>query len=251
MLTDIVLSDGEHIEDLGENVCLLVSKTHTFGTDALLLNSFANVKSGDKAIDLGTGCGIIPFLWLRDNKAQKYRAAAEIQGNACEQFRKSQKLNNDLSLNLFEGDLKDKNLIPQREYFDVVTMNPPYKAENAGIKNESESAKIARHETACNIDDITECAARILRFGGRLCICHRPERIFDALYSMRKNGIEPKKIRFVQKNGETAPWLVLIDGRKGGKSGLIVEKPLLMQTSDGMPTDEILEITEKYRKNQI
>lgn len=248
MLTDIVLSDGEHIEDLGENVYLLVSKAHTFGTDALLLNSFANVKTGDRAIDLGTGCGIIPFLWLRDNKAQKYRAAAEIQQNACEQFNKSKKLNNDSSLNLFEGDLKDKNLITQREFFDVVTMNPPYKAENAGIKNVGESAKIARHETACNIDDITECAARILRFGGRMCICHRPERTFDALYSMRKNGIEPKRMRFVQKNGETAPWLVLIDGRKGGNIGLRVEKPLLMQTMSGDPTEEILEITEKYRK---
>lgn len=248
MLTDVLLSDGEHIEDLGENVYLLVSKEHTFGTDALLLNSFASVKAMDKAIDLGTGCGIIPFLWLRDKKAQKYRAAAEIQENACEQFKKSQKLNNDVSLNLFEGDLKDKTLIPQREYFDVVTMNPPYKAENAGIKNGDESAKIARHETACNIDDITECAARILRFGGRLCICHRPERTFDALYSMRNHGIEPKRMRFVQKNGESAPWLVLIDGRKGGKAGLLVEKPLLMQTADGTPSEEILEITEKYRK---
>lgn len=248
MLTDILLSDGEHIEDLGGGVGLLVSKSHTFGTDALLLNYFAGVKKNDKAIDLGTGCGIIPFLWLRDEKAQKYRAAAEIQSNACEQFRKSQKINNDFSLNLFEGDLKDKDLIPQREYFDVVTMNPPYKAENSGIKNGDESAKIARHETLCNIDDITECAARILRFGGRLCICHRPERTFDALFSMRKNGIEPKKIRLVQKNGETAPWLVLIDGRKGGANGLKVEKPLLMQKQDGTPTDEILEITEKYRK---
>ena len=248
MLTDILLSDGEHIEDLGDGVGLLVSKSHTFGTDALLLNYFAGVKKNDKAIDLGTGCGIIPFLWLRDEKAQKYRGAAEIQSHACEQFRKSQKINNDLSLNLFEGDLKDKNLIAQREYFDVVTMNPPYKAENSGIKNGDESAKIARHARFSHIDDITECAARILRFGGRLCICHRPERTFDALFSMRKNGIEPKKIRFVQKNGETAPWLVLIDGRKGGANGLKVEKPLLMQTQDGAPTDEILEITEKYRK---
>lgn len=248
MLTDVLLSDGEHIEDLGDGISLLVSKEHTFGTDALLLNSFAAVKSADKAIDLGTGCGIIPFLWLRDKKAQKYRAAAEIQERASAQFKKSQMLNNDVSLNLFEGDLKDKTLIPQREYFDVVTMNPPYKAENAGIKNGDESAKIARHETACNIDDITECAARILRFGGRLCICHRPERTFDALYSMRNHGIEPKRMRFVQKNGESAPWLVLIDGRKGGKAGLLVEKPLLMQTADGAPSDEILNITEKYRK---
>lgn len=247
-MNDIILSDGEHIEDLGEGVYLLVSKEHTFGTDALLLNDFATVKLNDKAIDLGTGCGIIPFLWLRDKKAQKYRGAVEIQQNACEQFKTSKKLNNDESVNLFEGDLKEKSLIPQREFFDVVTMNPPYKAENTGIKNGDESAKIARHEITCNIDDITECSARILRFGGRLCICTRPERMLDSCVSMQKHGIEPKRVRFVQKNGESAPWLVLIDGRKGGAKGVRVEKPLLMQTGDGKPSEEILNITEKYRK---
>lgn len=248
MLTDAFLNELEHIEDLGENVCLIVSKSHTFGTDALLLNDFASVKSRDKAIDLGTGCGIIPFLWLRDKKALSFRAAAEIQANACDQFLRSKRLNNDETLNLFEGDLKDKNLITQREFFDVVTMNPPYKAGKTGIESADECAKIARHEISCNIDDITECAARILRFGGRLCICQRPERILDALSSMRNHGIEPKKIRFVQKTGETAPWLVLIDGRKGGAAGLRVEKPLIIEKSDGTPSDELLSITEKYRK---
>ena len=242
MLTD------EHIEILGEGVSLIVSPEHTFGTDALLLNAFANVKKTDKAIDLGTGCGIIPFLWLRDKKAEKYRFAVEIQENACDQFLRSKELNKDETLTLFSGDLKDENTIPYREFFDVVTMNPPYKIAGAGIKNESDSATIARHEVMCNIDDITACASRILKFGGKMCICHRPERTLDALESMRRNGVDPKLIRFVQKTGETAPWLVLIQGRKGSSPGLKVEKPLLMQKSDGTPTDEILEITEKYRK---
>lgn len=248
MLTDINLLDEEHIEDLGENTYLIVSKSHTFGTDALLLNDFANVKQKDKALDLGTGCGIIPFLWLRDKKAQSKRCAVEIQKNACDQFCRSKLLNKDETLELFQGDLKDGSLLPYREYFDVVTMNPPYKIGGAGIKNEDECARIARHEIACNIDDITKCAARILRFGGKLCICHRPERTLDAMESMRKNGIEPKIIRFVQKTGETAPWLVLINGRKGSVPGLKVEKPLIMQNSDKTPTEEILQITEKYRK---
>lgn len=248
MLTDIPLKEDEHIEDLGDGVGLVVSKYHTFGTDALLLNSFARVKSSDRAIDLGTGCGIIPFLWVRDKKAGKHMCAVEIQQNACDQFLRSKKLNGTDELELFSGDLKDHETIPFREYFDVVTMNPPYKAENAGIKSLDESAKIARHEIACNIDDITECAARILRFGGRLCICHRPERVLDAMSAMRKNKIEPKRLRFVAKTGDSAPWLVLIEGRKGSAPGLKVEKPLLMKNPDGTETQEVLSITEKYRK---
>ena len=248
MLTDLKLLPDEHIEDLGENTRLIVSASHTFGTDALLLNAFANVKKSNKAIDLGTGCGIIPFLWVRDKKATSKRCAVEIQDNACNQLLRSIELNEDTSLELFKGDLKDDSLIPYREYFDVVTMNPPYKISGAGIQNESESATIARHEIMCSIMDIAKCASRILKFGGNLCICHRPERTFDAMEAMRENGIEPKEIRFVQKTGETAPWLVLIKGKKGSKSGLKVLAPLLMQNADGTPTQEILNITEKYRK---
>ena len=85
MLTDsITLYDGEHIEDLGCDVGVIVSKQHTFGTDAMLLASFANPKRNDIACDFGTGCGIIPFLWLRDGKCSKI-SAVEIQENACNQ----------------------------------------------------------------------------------------------------------------------------------------------------------------------
>ena len=132
--------------------------------------------------------------------------------------------------------------------FDVVTMNPPYKIENGGIKNDDDFATIARHETLCNMDDIAKSAARLLRFGGKLCICHRPERVFDAMFSMRANGIEPKTIKFVSKKGDTQPWLVLIEGKRGAKNGLKVEGTLVAYNNDGTLTDEMLSITEKYRK---
>lgn len=247
MLTNnIELLDGEHIEDLGEGVGVVVSKQHTFGTDAMLLAHFADPKRNDTACDFGTGCGIIPFLWLRDGKCKSI-SAVEIQENACNQVERSLKLNDTHKIALYNEDLKNlKGLVAGS--FDLVTMNPPYKIENGGIKNEDMSATIARHETACNMDDIAKSAARLLRFGGKLCICHRPERVFDAMYSMRNNGIEPKRLRFVSKNGNTQPWLVLIEGKRGAKNGLKVEKQFVAYNMDGTLTDEMLEITEKYRK---
>lgn len=72
MLTDkITLFEGEHIEDLGDGVGVVVSKQHTFGTDAMLLAAFANPKRNDIACDFGSGCGIIPFLWLRDKSVHR------------------------------------------------------------------------------------------------------------------------------------------------------------------------------------
>ena len=247
MLTDIItLFEGEHIEDLGEDIGVVVSKQHTFGTDAMLLASFANPKRNDVACDFGSGCGIIPFLWLRDNKCKEI-TAVEIQQNACDQMNRSLTLNDTDKITVLNKDLKELNDLKTGS-FDLITMNPPYKIENGGIKNEDEWATIARHETFCNMNDIAKSAARLLRFGGKLCICHRPERVFDAMYSMRENGIEPKTLRFVSKKGDTQPWLVLIEGKRGAKNGLKVEKNLVAYNDDGTLTEEMLEITEKYRK---
>ena len=247
MLTDkIVLLDGEHIEDLGEGVSVVVSKQHTFGTDAMLLADFANPKRQDIACDFGSGCGIIPFLWLRDGKCSEI-TAVEIQENACAQMERSLVLNGTDKINVLNRDLKDIQDLKAGS-FDLVTMNPPYKIENGGIKNEEDFATIARHETLCNMDDIAKSAARLLRFGGKLCICHRPERVFDAMYSMRANGIEPKTLKFVSKKGDTQPWLVLIEGKRGAKNGLKVLGNLVAYNNDGTLTEEMLRIIEKYRK---
>jgi tRNA1(Val) A37 N6-methylase TrmN6 len=247
MLTDkIVLFDGEHIEDLGEDVGVVVSKQHTFGTDAMLLADFANPKRNDVACDFGSGCGIIPFLWLRDGKCSEI-TAVEIQENACDQMKRSLVLNDTEKITVLNRDLKDISDL-EAGSFDLVTMNPPYKIENGGIKNDDDFATIARHETLCNMDDIAKSAARLLRFGGKLCICHRPERVFDAMYGMRANGIEPKTLKFVSKKGDTQPWLVLIEGKRGAKSGLKVEGNVVAYNNDGTLTEEMLRITEKYRK---
>lgn len=247
MLTDkIELLDSEHIEDLGEGVGVVVSKQHTFGTDAMLLASFANPKRNDIACDFGSGCGIIPFLWLRDGKCKEI-TAIEIQENGCNQMLRSSELNETDKITILNRDLKEIDDLKTGS-FDLVTMNPPYKIENGGIKNDEEYATIARHETFCNMNDIAKSAARLLRFGGKLCICHRPERVFDAMFAMRENGIEPKTLRFVSKKGDTQPWLVLIEGKRGAKNGLKVEKNLVAYNDDGTLTDEMLSITEKYRK---
>lgn len=247
MLTDITLFEGEHIETLGRGVGLIVSPSHTFGTDALLLADFASPKKTDIACDLGTGCGIIPFLWVRDGKCKSI-TAVEIQENAYNQALRSAQLNSCGKIRFVNEDLNCFK--PEASgQFDLVTMNPPYKTAGAGIKSSAQSALLARHETACTIDGISACAARLLRFGGKMCICQRPERLFDVMTAMRAHKIEPKRVRFVSKNGSSAPWLVLIEGKAGAKNGLKVEKPLLIENENGSMSEELLRITEKYRVN--
>ena len=51
--------------------------------------------------------------------------------------------------------------------------------------------------------------------------------------------MEPKRLRPVCKTAGTAPSLILLEGRRGGKPGLTVKAPLILQSADGAPTPEV------------
>lgn len=236
-------------EYLGKGYTVAVSSDHTFGTDAVLLADFASPNKNDIVCDMGTGCGIIPMLLLRNGKG-KHITGIEIQKNGYEQAIESVKLSNAIDkADIINGDIKNiKTLLPHGS-FNVVIMNPPYKASNGGIESKTESAKIARHETACTVDDVTAAAAHLLNFGGRLCLCNRPERLADTIISMRNAGIEPKRLRFVSKKANTAPWLFMIEGKKGAKPFMKVEAPLALYNQSGELCDEVMNIYGEYKEN--
>ena len=232
-------------ERLSDDISIAVSDEHTFGTDAVLLSYFAKPKYKDKALDMGTGCGIIPLLWLRDSR-QTGIHCLDIQQNAFEQVKNSIE-HNSLGDRLIPH-LCDLRNIQEflAECFTLVTMNPPYKPINTGIESLGESARIARHEVCCNIEDAVKAAAYLLTYSGRFCMCHRPERLVDALDMMRKYKLEPKRLRFVvDKTGEE-PFLFLVEGKKGAKPFLRVEPTLVIKNEESRFTKEMLEIYGSY-----
>ena len=242
------MNESEHIEYLGSGVKLIVSESHTFGTDALLLADFTSPKRKDIACDFGTGCGIIPFYWLRENMGRKIYAV-EIQKNGFEILKRSVELNGAgekiIPLNTDLRDLKNADYSGR---FDVISMNPPYTPDGAGIKSSSDSAKIARHETICSLGEICLTASRLLKFGGRLCMCLRPERLCELMTAMKNAGIEPKRMRLVSQSVGKAPWLVLLEGKRGRKPGLTVEKELYIE-ENGSDSEDMRRIIGSYREN--
>lgn len=219
------------MEKLTDNIFVCASTEHRFGTDAFLLTYFSNYRMKDKVCDLGTGCGIIPMIMQKKNPPQ-ITYAVDIQESAIEQLKKGIEASNVKNIVPVLADLKILWDNAPKGQLDLVICNPPYKATNAGIESSITAQKIARHEIMCNIDDVCRSASKLLKFGGRLCMCNRPERLADVITAMKSNDIEPKRIRFVANNPEQSPWLFLIEGKKGSKPFLKIEPPLYMKSNE-------------------
>lgn len=243
----MLLKDGEHIEYISDKLQLIVSKAHTFGTDALLLASFASPLKNSLACDYGTGCGIIPFYWLRDDLCKQIYTI-EIQEKGYNQLVRSIEINSVEKIMPYNCDLREIPKEIPKGRFDVITMNPPYTKMNSGIISDAESDKIARHGVMCTLEDVCQTASKMLKFGGKLCMCLRPERLFELTGAMQKFNIEPKRLRFVSQRDGLAPWLVLVEGKLGRKPGIVVEPELHIENPDGSISDEMIKILGTYRK---
>ena len=228
-------------EPLGSGVEVFVTDENHFSTDTILLADFAAVKNGERVFELGTGCGTIPLLMIREHTPQSV-TALDIQEEAIEML--TQSIAHNLAKGIERaglirpvlGDIREVSENFPAGECDLVVCNPPYKLDGTGIKSPIGAKNIALHETQCTLDDICKAAKRLLRFGGRLCLCHRPERLPDVFAALAAAGLTPKRLMPVQLRPDKAPWLVLIEAVRGGKPGLRWEKTLCLQTADGAPT---------------
>lgn len=238
---DVKINVDEGVDDLQLNGLKLIQKQQgfRFGVDAVLLSHFANIKSRHRVIDLCTGTGIVPFL-AYGKYAPKEVIGLEIQEDMVEMANRSSVLNNTTDIVKFvHGDLKDKSLLDSLGKFDVLTVNPPYKLNNAGIINPNDKLAIARHEVMCTLEDVIVAARRLLKDNGRMFIVHRPERLADIFGLMRKYKIEPKRVRMVQPNTKKVPNIVLVEGQRDGGAFLKWEETLYVYDDNGNYSEEI------------
>jgi tRNA1Val (adenine37-N6)-methyltransferase len=233
---------GEKIEDLQNGYVILQHpQFFSFGTDAVLLSDFTDVRSGERVVDFGTGCGIIPILLcakaadidvtgIEVQEALSSMAQRSIAGNALESRAR-----------IVCGDIKNAHtLIPYG--VDVVVCNPPYEKADSGKENANPSVNIAKREVLCTLEDIIAAAARILRTGGRLYMIYRTERLPELMVRMSAHKIVPKRMRLVAPKPGRAPNFVLVEGRKGAGDGAVFLPTLVVCEEDGTYTPELKKI---------
>ena len=241
------LREGERIDQLQRNGYVIIQdpKRFCFGMDAVLLSGFAQVKEGERVLDLGTGTGILPIL-LEAKTSGKHFTGLEIQPESADMAKRSVALNQlESKIDIVNGDIKDASSIFGASSFDVITSNPPYMIGNHGLVNENHAKTIARHEVLCTLDDLLRETARLLPPKGRFYMVHRPFRLSEIMCKMTDYGIEPKRMQLVYPYVDREPNMVLLEAVRGGKSRMTVEKPLIVYREKGSYTEEILRIYGK------
>ncbi|MFI3115086.1 MAG: methyltransferase [Clostridia bacterium] len=213
------------------------------GQDTVLLTDFAKVKSREKICDLGCGNGAISILLFGKNPKIEVDAV-EIQEEVACLAKENVELNK-LKINVFCKDAREVEKFLKRENYDVVISNPPYFKENSGLESENINKKIARVEKDFDVFDVCKSAKYLLKYGGRLYIVQKPERTSDVFRAMFLNNIEPKRMKYVVGTVNSAPSVVLIEGKVGAKSGIIVEPTLITRNADLSYTDELMRIYNK------
>lgn len=209
------------------------------GTDSFLLGAFPTLKRGERVCDLGAGTGLLGLLLLA-REPSLHVTNVEIQTAACGLARRNAAINGlDASIICLQADLRDEAALPQAGSFDLVVANPPYFAVGSGRPTQSAARSTARFDLTCTLDHVFAAAARLLRWGGRFALCFRTERLAELLETARQHKLEPKRLRFVQNSAASAPSLLLLECRRGGRTGLTVEAPLILTKEDGSPSQEL------------
>lgn len=215
------------------------------GSDSVLLAAFVKTARVKSVCDLGSGGGVLPIL-LEAYKPGLEITGLEIDPAAVELSRGNVSLNGmDGYISIINGDIREYKAHLEAGKYDLVVSNPPYFPAGSGY--ESDTLPTARGETECSLGDVCRAAAYGVRWGGCFAMVHRPERLSEMFCTLTACGLEPKRLRMVQYKQGAAPNLVLVEARRGGKPGLVIEPPLIMTDGSGGETDEIRKI---YRRGE-
>lgn len=218
----IELNENERIDDLQYKGLKIIQNNDgfCFGIDSVILSDFAkNIKENSDVVDLGTGTGILGLLLCGKTKLRTI-TGIEIQEDVAKMAERSIKLNElENRFKIFNVNINSvfKENLLEKNKFDVVIMNPPYKELGSGITNENKSKLIARHEITATLEDFVKTAAALLKDKGELYIVHKPERTVDIITKLRENKLEPKELKVVYSRKDTDASLILIKAVKGRK----------------------------------
>ena len=200
-------------------------------TDSMLLASFVRLPKNARVLDLGSGCGTLGLLLCDRN------STCSVTGIELSQDAHALALDNihrnGLETRLFSicGDLR--TVSPTDGSFHVVISNPPYFSGGPA----SADHPLARRQDCCEPEALFVSAAKALRYGGDFFLVHRPEKLAQLCACACNAQLEPKRLKLVRHRENGPVSLILLQCRKGGKPGLVLEEAFLFDCN-GNPSQD-------------
>lgn len=217
-------------------------KGYRFSVDAAILAHHVSLKPEDVAVDLGTGCGVIPLI-LSSRRASAHIYGIEIQKELAELASRNVRLNGlEGHITVVHADMRDFRAFLTPGSADVVFSNPPYRKLHSGRINPEAERAVARHEIKASLSDVLSAAEGLLKPSGRFFVIYLAERAVDLLSQMRAFNLEAKRLRWVHSRHDSGAKLVVVEGTKHGNPGLTVDAPLVIYRPNGEYTDEVKEM---------
>jgi tRNA1Val (adenine37-N6)-methyltransferase len=212
---------------------------YRYSIDAVILAYYAGSGAGERVLDLGTGCGIIPLiLAFRDSRIQIY--GIEVQASLAKLAMENVEVNRmSRRVTILNEDMKLLRPEMTGGPVDLVVVNPPFYRADTGRVNSNPQRAVARHELMTTLFDVSTAASRMLQKGGRFLAIYTAERLCDMIAALRDASIEPKQLRMIQSGENLAAGLVLVEGLKGGGPGVKIPPPLIIYDSKGQYTEEV------------
>jgi len=225
-----------------EKLKILQNKnSYRFSVDAFLLANFITLKKGERLLDIGTGCGIIP-IYISKRGYTNFMLGVEIQDELFHLALKNKVMNNvGDQIDFLKGDIKKHAKVLKKTPIHVVVSNPPYTKKGSGRASPGHSRYIARYESELDLPGLLSAASSLLNKKGRFYIIYPARRLGELVNTSGLNKLELKRLRTVYPRRDEEANLLLAEFIKDGGVGVKIEKPLYIH-ENGHITEEV----EKY-----
>ncbi len=220
------------------------TRGYRYSLEPFLIADFLQTTPGMRLLDVGTGCGVIPLLLLKQ-QADLAITAIEIQQSLYDVAARNVRANAaEAKIRLMHGDFLTATL--ENAPFDAVLSNPPFRKNRTGRINPNAEKAIARHEIALDLASLVRTSAKHLTARGRLVLTYPTERLDEVLAVMEKQRLHPSRLRFIHGTEQAQAKIFMVEGVLGQRSDCVVEPPLIVYHLDGTYTQDMERIYASF-----
>ena len=211
------------------------------GTDGILIGAWVNVSNKFKALDIGSGTGIISLMLCQRNLNLELDSVELSPSAIMDAKINIENCNWSNRIKLFHQDLKDFH--PDSNY-DLIVSNPPYFKKSLKPSN-SERSK-ARHQNDLKLEDILKFSNQNLTKDGSLNIILPFEQKSEAIEFAKKHGFNSVRECDVHPKPNKAPHRILIEFSRNENKQIIKESLVIEKAGRHNYSEDYKKLTREF-----